>query len=192
MGDLGYNEIFGHGAQKKQHLAISLKHYSEALVEYESIKENEALAQKSYTNNWKKVEIHNAIGEPTNRYLYRQTSTCINRKDLKIRTICNYALHDLCFSLHVDESNNMVKMLSQKHNNYNKVIVKLVSKNFTYNCVGEAGYYGQSCKYPIVSIPLDVVSRYLQKSEEWTCTLFFWNDYFEFKLTGNLPTAWSQ
>ena len=54
--------------------------------------------------------------------------TCINRKVLKIRTICNYALHDLCFSLHVDESNNMIKMLSQKHNNYNKVIVKLVSK----------------------------------------------------------------
>ena len=96
----------------------------------------------------------------------------------------------MCFSLHVDESNNMVKMLSQKHNNYNKVIVKLVSKNFTCNCVGEAGYYGQSCKYPIVSIPLDVVSRYLQKSEEWTCTLLFWNDYFEFKLTGNLPTVW--
>ena len=82
----------------------------------------------------------------------------------------------------------MIKMLSQKQNT--KVKIRLESKSFTYNCVGEAAYYGKSCKYPIVSIPLDIASRYLQKSEEWTCTLFFRNKHFEFKLTGNLPAAW--
>lgn len=188
MGDLAYNEIFNQGSSKKQHLSFSLKKYSEACVAYELEKEKEVPVQKSYTNNWKKIEIHNVLGEPTNKFLYRQTSTCLNIKDLKIRTICNYALHDLCFSLHLDENNNMIKMLSQKQNT--KVKVQLVSKSFTYNCVGEAAYYGKSCKYPIVSIPLDVASRYLQKSEDWTCTLFFWNEHFEFKLTGNLPAAW--
>lgn len=192
MGNLVSNEIFNQGSSKKQHLSFSLKKYSEACVAYELEKEKEVPVQKAYTNNWKKVEIHNAIGEPTNRFLYRQTSTCLNRKDLKIRTICNYALHDLCFSIHLDETNNLVKMLSQKYNNYNKVKVQLISKHFTYNCVGEAAYYGQSCKYPLVSIPLDVASRYLQKSEEWICRIIFLNDYFEFKLTGNLPAAWSR
>lgn len=57
----------------------------------------------------------------------------------------------------------MIKMLSQKQNT--KVKVQLASKSFTYNCVGEAAYYGNSCKYPIVSIPLDVASRYLQNQK---------------------------
>ena len=110
MGDLAYNEIFNQGSSKKQHLSFSLKKYSEACVAYELEKEKEVPVQKSYTNNWKKIEIHNVLGEPTNKFLYRQTSTCLNIKDLKIRTICNYALHDLCFSLHLDDS---VKICSQ-------------------------------------------------------------------------------
>lgn len=84
MGDLAYNEIFNQGSSKKQHLSFSLKKYSEACVAYELEKEKEVPVQKSYTNNWKKIEIHNVLGESTNKFLYRQTSTCLNIKDLKL------------------------------------------------------------------------------------------------------------
>ena len=46
------------------------------------------------------------------------------------------------FSLHADESNNMIKILSQKQ--YTKVKDQFISKNFTYNCIGEAAYFGMS------------------------------------------------
>ena len=189
MGDLRYNDIISQGSQGKQHPVISLKKYSESLVEYERVKEKEAPTQKSYTNNWKKKVVYNILGEPTNKYLYRQESSCINIKDIKIRTICNYSLKILCFSIHLPETDNFIKMLNQKK--YNNAKVQFVSKNFNYVCTGEVSYHNQTCIYPIVSIPLDVASRYLQKPEFWTCKISFLNFSFEFNLTGNLPASWS-
>ena len=188
MGDLRYDEIFSLGSSGKQHPVISLKHYSEALVAYEREKEKESSSQKAYTNNWKKKIIHNILGEPTNNFYYRQESNCINIKDLQIRTICNYALNKICFSIHMPETNNLVKLLNNKR--YDNVKVQFVSKNFNYVCNGDATYNSKSCKYPIITIPLDIASRYLQKPESWTCRILIANYSYEFNLTGNLPPSW--
>ena len=190
MGDLRYNEIYSQNSHGKQHPIISLKRYSESLVEYERIKETESPSQKSYINNWKKSVIQNILGEPTNKYLYRQESTCTNKKDVKVRAICNYSLDKLFFSIHLEETDNLIKMLGYKK--YDNVKVQLMSKNLKYVCDGEASYNSVSCIYPIISIPLDVASRYLQRAEAWTCKIIFKNDYFEFNVTGNLPTAWAR
>lgn len=188
MGDLRYNEIFSQGSSGKQHPVISLKQYSESLLAYEREKEKEDPSTKLYTNNWKKKIIHNCLGEPTNNFYYRQESSCLNIKDLKIRTICNYSLNNICFSIHLDETDNLIKLLNSK--TINNVKVQFDSKNFNYSCDGNATYDKEFCKYPIIMIPIDLASRYLQKSESWTCRIKFMNYLFEFNLTGNLPASW--
>ena len=188
MGDLAYNEIFNNGSSKNQHLAFSLKQYSEALVECEREREKEDPSSKSYSNNWKKKIVRNCLGEQTNKFYYRQESSCINIKGLQIRTICNYSLNEMYFSIHLPETDNLLKLLNNKK--YDNVKVQLVSKKFNYTWAGEVSYNSKFCKYPIVSIPLELASRYLQKPEKWTCSIKFMSFVYEFNLTGNLPAAW--
>lgn len=188
MGDLGYNDIFNNGHQGKQHLSFSLKHYSDGLVEYEKEKEKEDRSLKSFTNNWKKLELLNSIGEPTKNYIYKQESKCSNQNKIDITTVCNYSLDSLCFSIHVQEISNLVNML--KNNQNCPVKVNIYNKNFNLLYNGSAFYKSNYCKYPIVRIPLDTVTRYLQKSEKWTCKIICSHQIFEFELSGNLPTAW--
>ncbi len=187
MGDLRYNEIFSRGNSGKQHPVISLKQYSESLLAYE--REKEPTSVKSYTTNWKKKIVRNCIGEPTKNYYYRQESVCNNIKDTRIRIICNYSLNKLCFSIHLPETDNLVKQLiNQKGTN---VRVQLINNNINYCCDGYATYDRDFCKYPVITIPIDIASRYLQRSESWTCRIHMLNYFYEFYLTGNLPTSWS-
>ena len=188
MGDLAYNEIFNNGSSKNQHLAFSLKQYSEALVACEREREKEDPSTKSYSNNWKKKIMLNCLGEQTNNFYYRQESSCINIKDLLIRTICNYSLKALYFSIHLPETNNLLKLLNNKK--YDNVKVQFVSKKCNFTCIGDVSYNSKFCKYLIVSIPLELASRYLQKPEKWTCRIQFMNYFYEFNLTGNLPASW--
>ena len=188
MGDLAYNEIFNNGSSKNQHLAFSLKQYSEALVACEREREKEDPSSKSYSNNWKKKVVRNVLGEPTNKFLYRQESKCTNRKDIQVNTICNYSLDSIYFSIHIPAENNLVKMINSQK--CYPVKIQFVSKTFNFTCDGKASYNNTGCKYPIVAIPLDIPSRYLQKPENWTCIIKFKYDTFEFKLTGNLPASW--
>ena len=189
MGDLRYNEFFSRGNSGKQHPVISLKQYSEGLLAYEREKEKESPSTKSYITNWKKKIILNCIGEPTRDFYYSQKSVCRNIKDLRIRTIINYSLNRLCFSIHLPETDNLIKQLNNQKGI--KVKVQLLNKNFNYSCDGTAIYDSEFCIYPIITIPIDIASRYLQKSESWTCRIHLLNYFYEFNLTGNLPPSWS-
>ena len=102
--------------------------------------------------------------------------------------ISNYSLNEMYFSIHLPETDNLLKLLNNKK--YDNVKVQLVSKKFNYTWAGEVSYNRKFCKYPIVSIPLELASRYLQKPEKWTCTIKFMSFVYEFNLTGNLPAAW--
>ncbi len=189
MGDLRYNEILGNGSQGKQHPVQSLQHYSEALVAYEKEKEKEDSSQKSFTNKWEKVELQNALGELTGYFIYKQNSVCSNKKDLHISTICNYSLDFLCFSIHLPESASLVDFIKRKKNY--PVKVNFSNKRFDLNYDGNAFFDKEFCKFMIVTIPIELPSRYLQKSEEWTCKILFEHETFEFNVTGNLPTSWN-
>ena len=188
MADLLYNGIYEEN-RRKQHLVISLKRYSEGLLAYEREKENEKQDIKSYVNRWKKIKLQNSLGQPSNSYIYMQESKCFNEQKTQISTICNYSLDSLYFSIHLPESSLLVKNLQKK--NIIPTKVNLFNKKFNLIYEGKASFESDFCIYPIVEISIENVSRYLQKPENWTCSIMLRNKFFEFNLTGNLPTEWS-
>lgn len=188
MGDLRYNDIYNQGHQGKQSPVISLKQYSDGLVAYEREKEKEDSSQKSFTNKWEKLELLNVIGEPSAASIYKQKSKCTNNNGIEVVTVCNYSLDSLFFSIHIQEQSNLVNYL--KSNKKSPVKVNLLNNHFNLTYDGAAFFNPKICIYPVVNIPIDIVSRYLQKPENWTCRILFGFDCFEFGLTGNLSAPW--